>query len=103
MFIGDAKYKVIQDKGAPPQDLYQLVTYLVATGLQRGLLIYGSIGGGSFVHRIQQGERELWLEQIDLTGTPASIDAEIDRLAQIVRKQSGQRGRWGLRGLASPD
>lgn len=101
VFVGDAKYKAIAHNAAPPGDLYQMLAYLVATGLQRGLLVYGSIRGGSFCHRIQQGDRELWLEQIDLSGTPESIEVEVKRLAQVVKGLSGQRGRWGLRGLAT--
>ena len=39
-FVGDAKYKKVDDRSAPNSDLYQMLAYATALDLPGGLLIY---------------------------------------------------------------
>ena len=39
-FVGDAKYKRVEDRRVPNADLYQLLAYTIALDLPGGLLIY---------------------------------------------------------------
>ncbi len=48
-FIGDAKYKIT--KQGEPDDLYQLLAYCCATGLNAGLLLYAEQPSGPTAHQ----------------------------------------------------
>jgi hypothetical protein len=41
-FVGDVKYKHAPPGGVVHADLYQLLSYVVASGLPGGLLVYGA-------------------------------------------------------------
>jgi hypothetical protein len=49
--VGDVKYKDAPPGGVVHADLYQLLSYVVASGLPGGLLVYGA-GGVSAVHQV---------------------------------------------------
>ncbi len=90
-FVGDCKYKRATDTQVPNADLYQLLAYCTALGLDDGLLIYaaGEHEGGSYTVR-RVGIR-LHVTTLDLAGTPSAVIAEIDDLAVRVRQLARRR------------
>jgi 5-methylcytosine-specific restriction enzyme subunit McrC len=67
VFVGDAKYKQTQD--GEIADIYQLLAYCSATGLDDGLLLYAEKSPGATHHRIVRGGPRLRIETVDLSAT----------------------------------
>lgn len=84
IFVGDCKYKRATADGVPNADLYQLLAYTTALGLQDGLLVYaaGEHPGGT--HTIKFSGKRLHIATLDLAGEPLAVLAEIDSLAQRI-------------------
>ena len=74
--VGDAKYKRVKYERVPNADLYQLLAYATALDLPGGLLIYAEGETENITHRVAT---------VDLSGTIADLQAEIDRLARCAR------------------
>ncbi len=83
-FVGDVKYKDAPPDGIVHADLYQLLSYVVATGLPGGLLIYGA-GGVSAVHEVVLLGKRLEAASLDLTESPEGILRQVGELAARVR------------------
>lgn len=73
-FIGDVKYKNYADGGARPDDLYQLVSYLAATGMRTGTLVYAGAAGSSEMMRVASSGMDLSIVTIDLSAENPSDD-----------------------------
>ena len=52
VFVGDAKYKRLDDGHIPTADLYQLLAYATALDLPGGLLIYAQGEGEADAYRV---------------------------------------------------
>lgn len=84
-FVGDAKYKRVNVPGVKHPDLYQLLSYVIATGLPGGLLIYAAGEEDPVSHDVAHIGRELHVMTIDLAGEPDKILSRIAVIAQQVR------------------
>jgi 5-methylcytosine-specific restriction enzyme subunit McrC len=83
-FVGDVKYKRT-DLDGESADLYQLLAYVVASGLDEGLLIYAAGEDEATTHTVSLLGARLHVKALELTGGPDEILAEIDSLAGTVR------------------
>lgn len=86
VFVGDLKYKLTGDARARNPDYYQLLAYTTALDLPEGVLIYcladGGVPGGTVT--VRHAGKRLHLRAIDLQGSAAAIDVEINGLADWV-------------------
>jgi len=102
VFVGDAKYKQLSSDSLPRGDVYQMVSYLVGTGLRQGLLVYGGGGGGPGRYRLREAGREVLVERIDLSGDVAALEAEVGRLVGVVRGMVAEGGQIPAGALDQP-
>jgi 5-methylcytosine-specific restriction enzyme subunit McrC len=91
VLVADAKYKRLSAAGIKHPDLYQLLAYLVATGLPAGALVYPRTEATSVDHDVPGAGVRLLVRTIDLHGQPADILASVDRLADEL---STLRSQW---------
>ena len=84
-FVGDAKYKRVQDERVPNADLYQMLAYATALNLPGGLLAYAEGEGKPVVHEVRNAGKHLEVAAVNLSGSIGDIRASIDELAQRVR------------------
>jgi 5-methylcytosine-specific restriction enzyme subunit McrC len=84
VFVGDVKYKKTSPAGIIHADLYQLLSYTVASDLPTGLLIYAKGEAEDVVHAIAHVDKELAVRTLDLTQSPGDILRQIDVLADLV-------------------
>ena len=84
-FVGDAKYKRVQDKRVPNADLYQLLAYATALDLPGGLLVYAGGEAEDVVHQVRHAGKRLEVAALDLSGTIGDLQARIRELAVRVR------------------
>ncbi|MCY3846286.1 MAG: restriction endonuclease [Acidobacteria bacterium] len=85
-FVGDAKYKRVQDGHVPNADLYQLLAYATALDLPGGLLVYAQGETPEAVHVVRHAGRRLEVAALDLSGTIDDLRRRIRRLAERVRR-----------------
>jgi 5-methylcytosine-specific restriction enzyme subunit McrC len=64
-FVGDAKYK--ETEQGEIADIYQLLAYCSATGLDEGVLFYAEKPSGPSVHRVVRSGPQLRVETVDVT------------------------------------
>jgi 5-methylcytosine-specific restriction enzyme subunit McrC len=88
-FIGDAKYKRTPPSAVLHPDIYQMLAYLVATGLRRGLLIYAAGEAPPTVHKISALSREIEVLTIDLDASPEKILSQMHVIADGIQDQAG--------------
>ena len=74
----DSKYKISAD-GA---DLYQMLAYCTALGLDRGHLVYAT--GEPYRHVVRGAEIEITQHAIDLTLPPTELLGSVERLAESI-------------------
>ena len=84
-FVGDAKYKRVQDVRVPNADLYQLLAYATALDLPGGLLVYAQGEAEDVAHRVRHSGRQLEVAVLDLSGTIDHLRDRVDTLAKRVR------------------
>ena len=85
-FVGDVKYKRVTAAGIEHPDLYQLLAYTIAAGLPGGLLVYAAGEAEPVSHDVVQAGKQLQVTSLDLAGSPAAILAQVNTLAQRVRR-----------------
>ena len=85
-FVGDAKYKRVQDGHVPNADLYQLLAYATALDLPGGLLVYAQGEAADAVHVVRHAGRRLEVAALDLSGTIDELRRRIEGLAERVRR-----------------
>lgn len=86
VYVGDAKYKLTDELPGVDADLYQLLAYATALGLDEGVLVYAHAGEAVAPEQVQvrgAGTR-LWARRLPLHGSPAFIRSEISRLAEWI-------------------
>ena len=84
IFVGDVKYKRLEDKSARTADLYQLLAYTTALNLPGGLLIYAEGGPESTIHHVRHAGKQLEVATLDLSGKIEDLQREICKLAERV-------------------
>ncbi len=84
-FVGDAKYKRIDDGAVPNADVYQILAYTTALDLPGGLLVYAKGEADQVEYETLHSGKRLAVTTIDLAGSIDEILATVDRLAQRVR------------------
>ena len=90
VFVGDAKYKNIDDKGIRTDDLYQLLAYTTALNLPGGLLIYAKGEADAAAYTVRHAAKRLEVAALDLEGTLYDVLARVARIAEDVRRLAGK-------------
>jgi 5-methylcytosine-specific restriction enzyme subunit McrC len=85
VFVGDAKYKRIDNRHAPNADLYQLLAYTTALDLPGGVLVYAKGERDPAIHKVRHAGKRLEVFALDLAGEPTAILEQISELADRVR------------------
>ena len=85
IFVGDAKYKLIEPDGFKHADIYQMLAYCTAADLPSGLLVYTADEHEPHCYAIRHAEKTIEVATLDLTGTPDEMLAEVERLAGTVK------------------
>ena len=80
-FVGDAKYKKVDDKSAPNSDLYQMLAYATALDLPGGILIYAKGDADAANHIVRHAGKRLEVFALDLSGSLDQILARVRTLA----------------------
>ena len=91
-FIGDAKYKFINDMRFPNADMYQMLAYLTASGLPSGMLIYARDEKDEVEetsYRVRNSGKELHLATLDLSGNLDEILKRVDELGSKIKGLAG--------------
>ena len=83
LFVGEAKYKRIEDGRAPNADLYQLLAYVTALDLPGGMLIYAQGEEEPVVHEVRYSGKRLEVAALDLSG---SLEQVLDRVGGLAGK-----------------
>lgn len=85
VFVGDAKYKNIEDRSVPNADLYQLLAYTTALNLPGGMLIYAKGEADELVHKVRHSGKSLEVAALDLSGTLGDVLERVEDLAKRIR------------------
>ena len=91
-FVGDAKYKNISEKPVPARDLYQMLAYVMASGLPGGMLIYAKGEAYEMTYQVRNsGEelKELHVVALDLEGDLNAILCRVGELAGRIKQLAG--------------
>jgi 5-methylcytosine-specific restriction enzyme subunit McrC len=85
-FVGDLKYKIIDDR-PNPDDLYQMLAYIVAANLSSGMLIYPKVKNQAeaISLRVANIGRTIEIRTLDISAEPSEILTSIARIAARVR------------------
>ncbi len=83
-FVGDAKYKSLDNGGVPNADLYQLLAYATALNLPGGLLIYAQGGTNITTHTVRHAGKQLKFAALDLHGSLDRIRASVSTVARMI-------------------
>ena len=85
VFVGDAKYKRVENERVPNADLYQLLAYTTTLDLPGGLLIYAKGEAEPVTHVVRRSGKRLEVAALDLSGTLEEVLARVDGVAGRVR------------------
>lgn len=99
-YVGDIRYKLAADAVALSADYSQLLAYTTALDLPEGVLIYCHADGDKPASEItvRHAGKKLHVRALDLSGSPAEVGAEIERLAGWIAGRSDEvRPRGPLR------
>jgi 5-methylcytosine-specific restriction enzyme subunit McrC len=95
VFVGDVKYKRLEAEAVKNADLYQLLSYTIASDLPEGLLVYAAGERDPGTHEVVHVGKELTIVTMDLDGKPEDILGQIDRIAERIRgMRDKSRGRF---------
>ena len=84
VFVGDIKYKNTFGDQIPNSDIYQVLAYATAAGLDHGLLIYAAGEASPRRYRIRNGGKTIQVSALDLQQPLDVILVEIDQIATEV-------------------
>lgn len=87
VFVGDVKYKDLDERGVRSEDLYQVLAYLEATGLRRGLLIYPGRSESRKTVTVRRSGHEIHVQ-----GWP--MDTSPERILEVVRATGEHIRTW---------
>ncbi len=85
LFVGDAKYKRIENESVPNADLYQLLAYVTALDLPGGLLIYAQGEAETATYSVRNSDKRLEVAALDLRGSLDAVLARVDSIADGIR------------------
>ena len=86
VFVGDAKYKNIAEKTVPPTaDLYQMLAYVTALNLPRGLLIYAKDEAQPAAYQVRHSGKWLEIAALDLSGSLEEVLERVNVLASMIK------------------
>jgi 5-methylcytosine-specific restriction enzyme subunit McrC len=94
LFVGDVKYKDLSKQTSaaklpPSPDLYQLLAYVVAAGLDEGMLIYaagpGDVMLSAQVHDVPAADIALQCVWLDLSRSPMDVLGQVAALAAAIK------------------
>ena len=87
VFVGDAKYKnIAEKKRSPTADLYQMLAYVTALDLPRGLLIYAQDEAQPAAYQVRHSGKWLEIAALDLSGSLKKVLKRVNVLASMIRK-----------------
>ncbi len=86
VFVGDAKYKLIEDKRVPNADLYQLLAYVTALDLPGGMLIYALGEAEPTTYHIRNSGRRLEVAALDLRDTLEEVLKRVECIADRIKE-----------------
>jgi 5-methylcytosine-specific restriction enzyme subunit McrC len=85
VFVGDAKYKRTWDGTGPESDVYQVLAYATAFGVDEGVLVYAKEGDATRREiKVRNTDKTIWTWPLDLGGTPSDIDRSLQELASWI-------------------
>ncbi len=86
VYVGDAKYKLIETGSARNADYYQLLAYATALDLDEGVLIYGQAEGQAAerVVEVSHAAKRLLAVAVDLRGAPSAVEKSLTDLADWI-------------------
>ena len=85
VFVGDVKYKSIDDERVRNSDLYQMLAYVTALDLPGGLLIYARGEAEVAKYKVRHSSKLLEVDALDLSGPLESVLQRVRGLAERVR------------------
>jgi 5-methylcytosine-specific restriction enzyme subunit McrC len=91
MFIGDIKYKNIDDKEARSADLYQALSYATAAGQSQATLIYAGSHHLPDDYAIVGAELTVRILSVDITARPMEVIDELEAIADAIAASAGQK------------
>ncbi|MEU6885369.1 restriction endonuclease [Streptomyces viridosporus] len=83
--VADAKYKRERRSGYPEADLYQMLAYCTALGLDAGHLVYAKGSAPHATHRVRHAGILIHQHALDLDQEPAGLLADVEEVAQHMR------------------
>ena len=86
LFVGDAKYKTLTNKGAPNADLYQVLSYATALNLPGGLLVYADGKTGALTYTVRNSGKRLEIAVLDLSGSLEEVLASAGEVAEKLKE-----------------
>ena len=88
-FVGDVKYKSL-NRQARNADIYQVLSYAVATQLPMGILIYAKDQATPYIrsesHNISLADKQLRVVALDLANRPEDILIQINEIGDLIRE-----------------
>jgi 5-methylcytosine-specific restriction enzyme subunit McrC len=104
-FVGDVKYKRVGLPSMPNADVYQMLGYLIGTGLSTGMLVYPLSEIAESPNRGRKMEITvndkifaILVETLDTNGAPTLILQEVFRLARTIERIANEGSDAGERG-----
>ena len=85
VFVGDAKYKRVDDDHVPNADLYQLLAYVTALDLPGGILIYAKGEAEVADYEVRHSDKLLKVSALDLSGSLKEVLERVYSVAEQVR------------------
>ena len=85
VFVGDAKYKRIDDERMRNADLYQLLAYVTALDLPGGILVYAKGEAEVAAYEVRHSGKLLRVSALDLSGSLDSVLHRVHGVAEQVR------------------
>ena len=100
VYVGDIKYKLTKEAQGYNADYYQLLAYTTALDLPEGVLIYCRAPDGRPAGEVtvRHAGKKLFVRAVDLTGSPAEVAAELERLADWIACRAGAPARFARAG-----
>ena len=86
VFVGDVKYKRIDDERVRNSDLYQMLAYVTALDLPGGLLIYAKGESEAAKYKVRHAGKLLEVDALDLSGPFERVLEGVRGLAERVRE-----------------
>lgn len=84
VFIGDVKYKRVNVAGIKNADIYQMLAYTLAAGLENGLLIYAAGEATAVQHDLPEAKKKISVTTVDVVGEPSEVLKSVRKVADQI-------------------